>query len=146
MANVTFSAKVRWSGKGLYCEGDARGFKVALDEPKDLGGDDRAMNPVELLLCSLGGCMSICAAAFAPACGVELRGFEVELEGDLDPDGFLGKNPDVRTGYQDIRYKMVIDSPSPSENIHRLVEMIEERCPVSDTLCGVKVRRQAVKH
>jgi uncharacterized OsmC-like protein len=43
----------------MYCEGGARGFKVAVDEPKQLGGTDRAMNLVELLLCSLGGCMSI---------------------------------------------------------------------------------------
>ena len=141
MANVTFSEDVAWSGSGLYCEGNARGFKVAVDEPKELGGADRAMNPVELLLCSLGGCMSICAAAFARGCGVELKGFRVELEGDLDPDGFLGKNRNVRTGYQEIRYRMLIDSPSPQANINKLRSLVEERCPVSNTLCGVKVSK-----
>jgi uncharacterized OsmC-like protein len=105
MANVTFMAEAAWSGSGLYCEGEARrgearGFKVAVDEPKELGGTDIAMNPVELLLCSLGGCMSICAAAFARGCGVELEGFRVELEGDLDPDSFMGKTRNVRSGYQ----------------------------------------------
>lgn len=141
MAKTTFSAAMSWSGSGVYCEGGARGFKVAADEPKQLGGTNRAMNPVELLLCALGGCMSICAAAFAKECDVDLRGFSVELEGDLDPDGFLGRNPNVRTGYQEIRYTMIIDSPSPQENIDRLVDMIERRCPVSDTLSGVEVAR-----
>jgi uncharacterized OsmC-like protein len=138
---VTFRADVAWSGSGVYCEGGVRGFKVAVDEPKELGGTDRAMNPVELLLCSLGGCMSICAAAFARGCGVELKGFRVELEGDLDPDGFLGKKRNVRTGYQEIRYRMIIDSPSPRANIDKLQGLIEERCPVSDTLCGVKISK-----
>jgi uncharacterized OsmC-like protein len=137
-----FNAQMAWSGQGVYCEGGTRGFTVATDEPKELGGDDRAMNPVELLLCSLGGCMCICAAAFARKCRVELQGVSVELEGDLDPDGFLGKNPEARKGYQQIRYRIKIDSPSPQENIDQLLAVIEERCPVSDTLCGVEV----VKH
>lgn len=141
MANVTFKADAAWSGSGLRCEGKARGFNVGVDEPKELGGTDKAMNPVELLLCSLGGCMSICAAAFARECGVDLKGFRVELEGDLDPDGFLGKNRNVRTGYQEIRYRMIIDSPSPKASVDKLQGLIEERCPVSNTLSGVKVSR-----
>lgn len=139
MSKATFRAKMAWSGEGVYCEGGARNFKVAVDEPAALGGTDKAMNPVELLLCSLGGCMSICAAVFAREVGVDLRGFHVELEGDLDPNGFLGKDPHVRKGYQEIRYRMHIESPSPAENIDRLKAIIKERCPVSDTLSGVAV-------
>lgn len=141
MAKQTFKATMAWSGQGVYCEGGTRGFKVATDEPKELGGDDKAMNPVELLLCSLGGCMCICAAAFAQKCRVDLKGVSVNLEGDLDPDGFLGKNPNTRKGYQEIRFKINIDSPSPQENIDKLLSIIEERCPVSDTLCGVEVKK-----
>ena len=99
MAKMTFNAEMRWTGDSLYCEGGTRGFTVAVDEPKELGGTDKAMNPVELLLSSLGGCMCICAAAFARSCKVDLKGFHVELEGDLDHDGFLGKDPNVRIGY-----------------------------------------------
>lgn len=139
MAKTTFKAQMAWSGQGLYCEGDTRGFKVAVDEPKSLGGTDKAMNPVELLLCALGGCMSICASAFARTAGVDLKGFHVDLEGDLDPAGFQGRNPEVRKGFQQVRYHMHIESPSPAENIERLKKMIEERCPVSDTLRGVEV-------
>ncbi len=139
MAKTIFKANVKWSGNGVYSEGTSRDFKVGLDEPKDLGGKDQAMNPVEMLLNALGGCMTICAAAFAKKCGVDLRACNVDIEGDLDPEGFLGINPDVRTGYQEIRYKINIDSPSPEENIQKLRELIEERCPVSDTLKGVKV-------
>ena len=138
MAKVTFKAKTEWKG-GMVAEGTARGFKVTVDEPKDLGGTDTAMNPVEMLLCSLGGCMAIVASAFAPMCGVELKGFSVDLEGDLDPDGFLGRNPNVRKGFSEIRYKMHIVSDSPEENVKKLYELIQERCPVKDTLKGVPV-------
>mgnify|MGYP002407498164 CR=1 FL=1 len=111
---------------------------------RNSGETDKAVNPIEPLLSSLGGCMCICAAAFARACKVELRDFYVELEGDLDPDGFLGKSSNVRTGYQGIRYKMFIESPSPRENINKLITMIKDRCPVSDTLAGVDVAGEAV--
>ena len=91
MAKATFNASMPWSGKGVYCEGGIRGFQLAVDEPASFGGTDKAMNPVELLLCSLGGCLSICAAAFASKCQVDLKGFSVELEGDLDTAGFPGE-------------------------------------------------------
>ncbi|MGE5587686.1 MAG: OsmC family protein [Clostridia bacterium] len=139
MALETFHASVRSAGQGLLCKANVRGFEVAMDEPKELGGGDQAMNPVELLLSALGGCITICAVAFAPACGVKLDDFRVDLEGDLDPDGFMGKRADVRTGFQHIRFTMNIKSASPEENIRKLVNMIKSRCPVSDTLQGVKV-------
>jgi len=143
MPIVTFKANATWKS-GMVVEGEARGFKVMVDEPKELGGTNTAMNPVEMLLCSLGGCMGIVASAFAPMCGVELKGFSVELEGDLDPDGFMGKNPNVRKGFSEIRYKMHIISDSPEENIKKLYHLIEERCPVKDTLQGVPVKGDLV--
>lgn len=139
MAITTFAASVNWSGKGLLCEGDARGFKVSMDEPVELGGANAAMNPVEMVLCALGGCLSICASAFAGPCHVDLKGLRVELEGDLDPDGFMGKNPAARKGFQQIRFRLLVDSPSPKSDIDRLVKLIKERCPVSDTLRGVEI-------
>lgn len=139
MALTTFRSTAAWTGKGLLCQGESRGFKVYMDEPEFLGGTDKAMNPVELLLCCLGGCISISAAAFAPSCRVDLQAVSVELEGDLDPDGFTGKNPAVRKGFQQIRFRLNITSPSPQGNIDRLVKLIEERCPVADTLKGVQI-------
>ncbi|MBE3574222.1 MAG: OsmC family protein [Firmicutes bacterium] len=139
MANVTFSSTVSWTGHGLDCLAKVRDFVVHMDEPKELGGTDQAMNPVELLLSALGGCQTICAVAFAPLCKVNLVDFRSELEGDLDPDGFQGKNPHVRKGFQQIRYKWTFVTDSPRENVEKLAKLIEERCPVSDTLKGVAV-------
>lgn len=144
MACVIFRAATRWSGESTYCESIVRQFKTALDEPANLGGTDRAMNPVEMLLCALGGCLCISAVTFAKECGVDLKGVRVETEGDLDPRGFLGSAPDVRCGYQAIRYKLYLDSPSPRENLDRLISIIEARCPVSDTLKGVNVVTEVV--
>lgn len=139
MGNIIFKASMSWMGKGVYCEGGTRSFSVGFDEPLELGGENSAMNPEEMLLCALGGCMCISAVSFAKKCNVELKGISVDLEGDLNPDGYLGKDPNVRVGYQQIRYLLKIDSPSPQENIDKLIQLIEERCPISDTLYGVEV-------
>ena len=62
---TTFKADVKKLPGGLQVEANARGFKILLDEPADLGGTDKGMNPVEAVLCALGACQTICAAAFA---------------------------------------------------------------------------------
>lgn len=139
MGNIIFKASMSWMGKGVYCEGGTRSFSVGVDEPLELGGENKAMNPVEMLLCALGGSMCICATLLAKKCNVDLKGFSVDLEGDLNPDGLLGKEPNTRAGYQQIRYLLKIDSSSPRENIDKLIELIEEHCPISDSLCGVEV-------
>ncbi len=124
---------------GLFVEGEARGFRVNMDEPEELGGTNKAMNPIELLLNSLGGCLSISVSAFSKATKVDVRNCRVEVSGDLDPDGFLGKNDDVRVGLTQIRYNIEIESDSPQDRIDKLIEMVEKRCPVSNTLTGVEI-------
>jgi uncharacterized OsmC-like protein len=50
---------------GLTVENEARNFKIIMDEPKDMGGTNKGMNPIEAVLCALGSCQVIVAAAFA---------------------------------------------------------------------------------
>ena len=139
MAKSVFKASVQWNGRGVQCTGDIRGKQVIIDEPQELGGADNGPNPVELILAALGGCLNVLVTSFASKFQVEVKNVVVEVEGDLDPDGFLGKNPAVRPGFQQIRYSINIDSPSPEANIQRLLEHIESVCPVKDTLSGVPV-------
>lgn len=138
MAKTTFRASTAWTGKGLHVISKARRFEVSMDEPESLGGTNLGMNPVELLLSSLGGCLAVLVPAFAAEQGLQIDDVTVALEGDLDPDGFMGKAP-VRPGFQDIRVKLNVTSPEPREKIEKLIELVFQRCPVKDTLSGVPV-------
>lgn len=143
MVNV-FKATARKLPEGLQIETQARDFKILLDEPEDLGGTNKGMNPVEAILCALGACQTIVAFAFAEQHGIELEDFRVELEGDLDTDGFLGLS-DVRPGFSEIRFNMHIKSNSPEDKVLKFVDFIEKTCPVGDTLeNGVKLVRSDV--
>ena len=136
---TTFKAKATKLPNGMQVETQSRNFKFLIDEPKSLGGTDIAMNPVEALLCALGGCQAIVAAAFARAHKVTFEDFYVEIEGDIDLDGFMGK-ADVRPGFQEIRYTMHFKTEEPREKMEKFVEFIERTCPVGDSLeNGVKL-------
>lgn len=104
-----------------------------MDEPEELGGTNTGMNPVVALLCALDSCQTIVAYAFAKAQGIDLEEFHVELEGDLDPDGFMGL-ADVRNGFQEIRYSMHFKSIASQEKLEAFAQFIESKCPVGDCL------------
>ena len=139
MATVTFQSDVKWAREGVLSVADVGGKEVFIDEPPSLGGTDKAPNPVEYILASLGGCINVLVVSFAENFDVEIEDVEVHLEGDLDPDGFLGKNPNVRPGYEEVRYHIDVKSPSPQANIDALIEHVEKVCPVKDTLTGTRV-------
>ena len=134
MTAVTFKAVSRKGKKGLVAESESRGFKIVMDEPENLGGTDKGMNPVEGLLVSLGSCLVIVGSAFAKGQGIDLQDIWVETEGDLDPDGFLLGKEGVRPGFEAVRFTIHIKSSSPEEKLGEFKKFMEGRCPVSDTL------------
>lgn len=134
MAIQQFSARAELQ-EGVKVSIKSRQFEITIDEPKELGGTNQGMNPVEALLGSLGACQAIVARVYAQQFKVQLDNLSIDIEGDLDLDGFFGKSA-VRPGYSEIRYNFHIDSPSPQENINQLVEHLQKHCPVGDTLAN----------
>lgn len=114
----------------------ARSHKLIIDEPASLGGTDEGANPVEVLLGALGACQSIVARTYAKQFDIDLQDFWVELEGDIDTDGFLGKS-DVRPGFSDIRYTFHIQTTAPDERVQAFIKHLEAHCPVGDTIANV---------
>lgn len=136
---TTYKAVAKKLPEGLKVETKSRGFTIIQDEPKSLGGTDIGMSPVETLLCALGACQAIVASAFAKLHNINLDGFHVELEGDIDLDGFRGKKG-IRPGFQEIRYKMHFKTNNSAEKIEKFVDFIERTCPVGDSIeNGVKL-------
>ncbi|ADO54650.1 OsmC family protein [Paenibacillus polymyxa] len=141
---TTFKATAKKLPEGLQVEAQSRGFKIVMDEPEDFGGTDKAMNPVEALLCALGACQSIVVAAFAESFGFSYEEFHIELEGDLDPDGFMGL-ADVRCGFQEIRFVMHFKTTESQEKAEAFAAFVEKTCPVGDCLAnGVKLVQAGV--
>lgn len=134
MPESIFKATARLQ-EGMQVKVKSRDFEITIDEPKELGGADTGMNPVEAVLCALGACQAIVASCFAKKHKMTFNEFWVELEGDLDTDGFLGLS-DVRKGYSEIRYNIHIDTDEPREKVEKFVQFIEATCPVGDTIAN----------
>jgi uncharacterized OsmC-like protein len=130
---TTLKAVARYTGTSLQIQTESRGLKLLFDEPPELGGTDKGPNPVEGILAALGACQSIVAVSFARKFNIDLKDFRVELEGDLDPDGFMDKAP-VPIGLQKLRYTMFFQTDAPKDKVDAFVEYIETHCPVGATL------------
>lgn len=133
MANVVFKA-VAQAEQGLATKVRSRDFEIMMDEPAELGGTDTGMNPVEALLGSLAACKSIVVRAFAKKYRIRLKSIRVEVEGDLDPEGFLGINKEAKIGFSEIRSRFYIEADNTREEIEKFIDFVEGNCPVQDTL------------
>ncbi len=108
---------------------------IVLDEPKEVGGSGKGMNPYELLLAALGGCIAMTLRLYARRKEWPLEDVRVTLTHDKvhakdcadceHADGML----DV------IRRKVEIKGNLTPEQHARLQE-IASRCPVHRTLTG----------
>jgi uncharacterized OsmC-like protein len=132
-AKLVFNAKTKLV-EGVRCSATVRDFEpMGVDEPPELGGEDSAMNPVELVLVALGTCQEIMYAAYASVMGIKLDGVTVDVKGYLDAQGLFGM-ADVHPGYEKLRFETNISSSAAPDQIRQLVETVEAHCPVLDTL------------
>ncbi|QED46060.1 OsmC family protein [Cytobacillus dafuensis] len=134
MPMTTFKATAHLQ-QGVQVKVKSRDFEIIIDEPKELGGTDTGMNPVELTLSALGACQAIVARVYARKFKIEFDDLWIDVEGDLDTDGFMNKS-DVRRGYSDIRFNIHIATDAPREKVEEFVAFIEKTCPVGDTIAN----------
>jgi hypothetical protein len=102
----------------------AKDFTIRTDEPLELCGTNQFANPQEHLLSALNACMIVGYSACAALEGVELEELRIVTEGDIDLRGFLGIDPAVAPGYEQLRYTVHIKgngTPEQFEKIHRTV-------------------------
>lgn len=121
-------------GPGMRIESQVRQHQVIIDQPKAMGGTDAGPTPLEYLFCSLAGCIASIARIIAHQQKIQLRGMEIEVEGELDVDTLLGKGRENRAGFTGIAIRARIDADLTPEQKREFLEKVDERCPVSDNL------------
>ncbi|MFZ5974201.1 MAG: OsmC family protein [Bacillota bacterium] len=133
MPDITFSA-TGTSERATLLRVKPRTFTIMVDEPESLGGLDEAPNPVEYLLAALAGCLNVVGHVVAREMHLELKGLTMEVEGNLNPERFLGKSMAERAGYKQIRVILHPDMQADEATKKKWLETIEQRCPVSDNI------------
>jgi uncharacterized OsmC-like protein len=102
----------------------SRQFSIDIDEPCELGGSNRFANPQEHLLAALNACMTVGYVAQCALRGITLEKLEIETQGMIDLRGFLGIDPAVPPGYDNLSYVVRIKGSGTREQfveIHKAV-------------------------
>lgn len=127
---TVWKAKAEWKN-GFQSQAHIRNFTVTMDEPDVLGGSDTAPNMVEMVLGAYGCCLITGYVMNAALQGIELEGVEVELEGDLDLNGFFGLSEEAWPGYTEVRAKVHLNAPKASqEQLQELHTIVTKTSPV----------------
>ncbi|MDI5920137.1 OsmC family protein [Halomonas sp. LR5S13] len=109
-------------------------FAFDTDHPEVFASEDHGPTPVEYVLVGLAGCLTAGIAAVAQRRGIQLHSIRASLEGDMDIQGILGMDRDVRNGFDDVRVTFEIDADATREEIEALVAQSQKRSAVFDIL------------
>ena len=113
---------------------NARSFTFLVDEPPELGGEDRGPNPVETLLGALAGCLNVVAHLVAKEHGIAISNLQIEISGPLNPAQLFRQPTSDPAGFKRIDVVLRFSSSAPREALDAWLREVESRCPVSDNL------------
>lgn len=111
----------------------ARHFTLRGDHPPELLGQNTGPTAVEVLFAALGACVAGTFAAQATARQVELESLEVDIEGDIDLNGFFGLRP-VNPGISNVTLGLRVKANADQETLDDLLEMSRKASPVFDSI------------
>jgi len=107
-------------------------FKFDADHPEVFASEDKGATPVEYVLVGLASCLTAGIAAIAQHRNIQLRSVKATVEGNMDIQGILGIDHDVRNGFGGIRVTYKIDADAKREDIEALVAQSQKRSAVFD--------------
>ena len=107
-------------------------FNFDADHPEVFASEDKGATPVEFVLVGLASCLTAGIAAVAQHRNIQLRKVKATIEGDMDIQGILGVDSDIRNGFDGIKVTYEIDADAKREDIEALVAQSQKRSAVYD--------------
>ena len=109
-------------------------FVLDTDHPEVFAAEDNGVTPTEMVLAGLAGCLTGGIASVAQHRGIQLRSVRASVEADMDLQGILGIDPDVRNGFGAIRVRYDIDANATADEIRAVVAQSQKRSAVFDVI------------
>ncbi len=111
-----------------------REYKYDTDHPEIFASEDKGSTPVEFVLVGLAGCLTAGIAAVAQNRNIQLHSVKAIIEADMDIQGILGIDADVRNGFNGMTVSYQIDADASEEDIAALVAQSQKRSAVFDII------------
>jgi putative redox protein len=141
----TFSTVTEWVD-GSLARTTARSFTIETDEPAPLGGTDKAIDPMELLLAAVGTCLQIGWVTHANRRGVDFRSLRIETRGDYDLSGYLALDRSIPPGFLNISYTVEVDTDADPGVLEEIRAAAESGSPVTqNVLKGTAIQSDVKK-
>ncbi len=122
--------------EGFYGLGEEQVHKTKFtfdaDHPELFAAEDNGATPVEYVLVGLASCLTAGVAAVAQHREIQLRSVKATIEGDMDIQGILGIDSDVRNGFGGIKVTYDIDADASRQEVEALVAQSQKRSAVYD--------------
>jgi len=106
-----------------------RRFSIDIDEPAELGGSNSFANPQEHLIAALNACMTVGYVAQCAVRGIALESLVIETDGKIDLRGFLGIDPAVPAGYENLNYTVRIKGNGTKAQFAEIHEAVMATSP-----------------
>jgi uncharacterized OsmC-like protein len=106
-----------------------RRFSIDIDEPRELGGSNSFANPQDHLIAALNACMMVGYVAQSAVRGITLQSLAIETDGKIDLRGFLGIDPAVPQGYENLNYTVRIKGNGTKEQFAEIHQAVMATSP-----------------
>ena len=80
-------------------------------------------------MAALNACMIVGYVARAALAGITLESLEIETQGFVDLRGFLGIDPEIKPGYDTLRYTVRIKGVGTSEQFEEIHQTVMATSP-----------------
>ncbi len=113
-----------------------KSFAFDADHPEVFASDDLGAAPVEIVLVGLASCLTAGIAAVAQFRDIQLNSVTATIEGDMDLQGILGIDDEVRNGFGGINITYDIDADASREDIEAIIAQSQKRSAVYDVVAN----------
>jgi putative redox protein len=104
------------------------GKNISIDAAPAIGGENKGVRPMELLIMGLGGCSGIDIVNILKKQKIELNKLEIKIDAEREPDA-------VPSLFRKIHMKFVFDNTTDKAKAERAVYLsLEKYCSVAKTL------------
>lgn len=140
---LTWRSRVNWDG-GFGLDVNVREieqlgqvikrrFTIRGDHPPELLGHDTGPTAVETLLAALGACMAGSFAAQATMKGIKIDDLEIDLQGDIDLNGFFGLTS-ISPGLSNVKLSFRVTSDADSRALQEILTSAQSHSPVFESV------------
>jgi uncharacterized OsmC-like protein len=111
-------------------------FTFDADHPECFAASDTGATPVEYVLVGLASCLTAGIASVAQMRNIQLNTVRATIQGNMDIQGILGMDKDVRNGFDQIMVNFDIDADASAEDIEAIVAQSQKRSAVYDIIAN----------